>query len=246
MSNDNVEYPNFMIQLMHYIIRICLGFPLDFSFALSALQTKCLEDLLTVLGDDASTPWKRMIAYHKMAWSLVDPDLNQRITNYWANPIQRAVWLRALRADRNFCEAAGLTPDLAKLKYLCNATLLLEALLDKDKDADSVHADDRERMAQVHQRMLCLGPLTTFNFIYEVQQYVSSFTLNPMKEADVYVDPEVWSITIGTQTMCMEKLREGIQGILRDFKSCYAALTGDNIVLTSMPDQVKDDHTNTT
>jgi hypothetical protein len=144
VSNDNVVYPNFMIQLTHSIIRIHLGFPLNFSFALSAKQTQHLKDLLTVLGDDASTNHKRMISYHELAWLLVDANLTQCITDHWANPIQQAVWLRALHIDGNFGEPSTLTPDLAKFKYLCNATLLLEVLLDKDQDADSMHADDHE------------------------------------------------------------------------------------------------------
>jgi len=102
VSNDNVVYPNFMIQLMHSIVRIHLGFSLNFSFALSAKQTQHLKDLLTVLGDDASTDCKRMISYHELAWLLVDADLTQCIADCWANPIQQAVWLRALRIDGNF------------------------------------------------------------------------------------------------------------------------------------------------
>lgn len=145
VSDDNQEYPNFMIQLIRNIVRIHLGFPpLQFSFALSPRQTTCLENLLAVLGDDTSTPRKRMLAYHELAWSLVDTDPTLCVTDRWANPIQRAVWLRALRVDGNFTEAAYFTPDLAKLKYLCNATSLLEALLDKDQETDSVHADDYE------------------------------------------------------------------------------------------------------
>jgi hypothetical protein len=144
VSDDNNEYPNFMIQVMRGIIRIHLGFPLEFTFALSALQTEHIESLLAVLRDDSSTPRKRMIAYHELAWSLVDTDPAQCVTDRWANPIQRAVWLRALRVDGNFADPASFTPDLAKFKYLCNATSLLEALLDKDKDTDSVHADDYE------------------------------------------------------------------------------------------------------
>jgi hypothetical protein len=99
---------------------------------------------LTVLGDDASTDCKRMISYHELAWLLIDADLTQCIADCWANPIQQAVWLRALLIDGNFSEPSALTPDLAKFKYLCNATSLLEVLLDKDQDTDSMHADDHE------------------------------------------------------------------------------------------------------
>ncbi|KAG2059842.1 hypothetical protein BDR06DRAFT_1002932 [Suillus hirtellus] len=207
VSDDNQEYSNFMIQLICCIIQIHLGFPpLQFSFTLSPRQTACLENLLAVLGDDASMAHKRMLAYHELAWSLVDSDLTLCITDHWANPIQRAVWLRALHIDGNFTKAAYFTPDLTKFKYLCNATSLLEALLDKDQDTDSVHADDYDRVAQIHDCVLRLSPPTTFNFIYKMQQYASSLTFNQVKEPNVYVDPGVKSITISTQTMEMDKL----------------------------------------
>ncbi|KAG2121482.1 hypothetical protein DEU56DRAFT_927410 [Suillus clintonianus] len=245
ISAENSEYANFMLQLFRNIIRIHLGFALDFSFSLSALQTRRLEDLLTVLRDEAASPRKRMIAYHDLAWSFVNTDPSLCATDHWGNPIQRAIWLRALRADGNFCEANILTPDLAKIKYLCNMTSLLEALMDKEDETDSVHADDNERVMQIHQQVLQLGRPHTFNIVYEMQQYASALALNQMKEPNVYVDPDVKSITIGTQTMQMDKLRQGIQDRVNDLTLRYAALTNDNIMLTRMPDHVKDDLTNT-
>ncbi|KAG2339092.1 hypothetical protein BDR05DRAFT_1003633 [Suillus weaverae] len=155
-----------------------------------------------------------------------------------------AVWLRTLHADGNFTEPTILTLDLAKFKYFCNATLLLGALLDKDKDTDSTHADDYNRVAEVHQCVLRLSPPTTFNFIYEMQQYASSLAFNQTKEPNIYIDPEVASITIGTQMIWMEKLQEGVQALLKDFKMQHGDLMNDHVMLTVIPDALKDDHTN--
>ncbi|KAG1830498.1 hypothetical protein DFJ58DRAFT_848448 [Suillus subalutaceus] len=246
VSDDNVDYPNFMVQLMRAIVRIHLGSPLEFSFSLSTVQTTCLEELLVVLRNDNTSPRRRMIAYHNLAWSLVDTDPDLCVVDRWANPIKRAIWLRALRADGNFCEASFLTPDLAKLKYFCNITSLLEALMDKDEDADAVHFDDHDRVIRIHERVLRLGRTTTFNIVYEMQQYASSVVFNQTREPNVYVDPDVKSITIGTNTMHMDMLRDGIQRLLLELKSRYSALTNDNVVLKEVPEQVKDDLTNST
>lgn len=94
--------------------------------------------------------------------------------------------------------------------------------------------------------MLRLGRTTTFNIVYEMQQYASAMVFNQTREPNVYVDPGVESITIGTNTMHMQKLRDGIQKLIQVLKSRYAAFTNDNIVLNGVPDQVKDDLTNTT
>ncbi|KAG1788380.1 uncharacterized protein HD556DRAFT_1312140, partial [Suillus plorans] len=199
-----------------------------------------------VLRDEDASPRTRMIVYHNLAWSLVDADPDLCVVDRWANPIKRAIWLRALRPDGNFCEASTLTPDLAKLKYFCNITSLLEALMDKEEDTDSVHFDDHDRVIRVHQRVLRLGRATTFNIVYEMQQYASSVSFNQTKEPNVYVDPDVKSITIGTETMFMDKLRDGIQRLLQDLKFRYLELTHDVVMLKVVPEQVKDDLTNST
>ncbi|KAG1718527.1 uncharacterized protein EDB91DRAFT_1090004 [Suillus paluster] len=198
-----------------------------------------------LLQDPHASRRSRMISYHNLAWSLVDADPTQCDAS-WANPIQRAIWLKALRADGNFYEATDLTPDLAKWKYFCNLVAILQALLDKDQDTDGVHPDDFERVARVHEKALSLGRPTSFNMIYEMQQYASSLAFNQTQEAKVFVDPDFKWITIGVETMHLDKLREGIQHLAQDMKSRYRALTQSNNVMTKMPDQVKDDLTNTT
>ncbi|KAG0695630.1 hypothetical protein DFH29DRAFT_1005302 [Suillus ampliporus] len=102
------------------------------------------------------------------------------------------------------------------------------------------------RIARVHEKVLSLGRPTTFNMIYEMQQYASSLAFNQTQEAKVFVDPDFKWITIGLGTMHLDKLREGIQDLMRDMTSRYRALTQSDNVVTKMPDQVKDDLTNAT
>jgi hypothetical protein len=132
-----------MVQLTRIILRKELGHDSDITFHLSEQQTACLKELRDVLQDATSLARKRLITYHNWVWSLIyfDPAHSKEV---WGDPVQRAIWLRALREDGNFYEASDFPPDLAKWKYLCNMTSLLEALLDKDEDTDSIHEDDFE------------------------------------------------------------------------------------------------------
>ncbi|KAG0692522.1 hypothetical protein DFH29DRAFT_882371 [Suillus ampliporus] len=218
VSDSNENYPRFMVQLTRSMIRIYLGYPLQFSFALSDQQSHSLDRLVNVLQDDTATRRCRMLAYHELAWSLVDADLAQCQMS-WSNPIQRAIWLKALRSD---------------------------ALLDKDQDTDNVHADDFDRVARVHERVLSLGRPTTFNMLYEMQQYASSLAFSQTQEPKVFVDPDFKWISIGKEKMVFDKLRGGIRELINTAKLRYAALTDNNTILTQMPDHVKDDLTNTT
>lgn len=144
MSDETSEYSTFIIQIMRAILRSHLGFPFDFSFELSPVQTQCLEELVVVLDDKMVSPRKRMMLYHTFAWSLVNRDQENCMVDKSENPIARAIWLLALREDGNFCGASVLEQDLVKLQYFCNITCLLEALMDKDEGKDSVHFDDHE------------------------------------------------------------------------------------------------------
>jgi hypothetical protein len=133
-----------MVQLTRSLIRLHFGFHhhllQGFSFALSSHQSNCLKLLIATLQDPTILPYQRMVAYHNLMWSLVNAGPEQCETQ-WGNPIQRTIWLKALRQDGNFYEATDLTPDLAKLKYLCNITSLLEALMNKDADTPNIPQD---------------------------------------------------------------------------------------------------------
>jgi hypothetical protein len=102
------------------------------------------------------------------------------------------------------------------------------------------------RVVRVHERVLRLGRTTTFNIVYEMHQYASSLVSSQAQEHDVYVDPDVKSITIGIQTMHMDKLRDGMQRLLQRSKSLYSSLTNDIVISKIVPEQVKDDLTKST
>ncbi|KAG1822442.1 uncharacterized protein BJ212DRAFT_1296506 [Suillus subaureus] len=65
-----------------------------------------------------------------------------------------------------------------------------------------------------------------------------------MREPNVYVNPNVQSITIGTNTIHMDRLQDGIQRLLWEVKLHYATLINDTVVLKEVPEQAKDDLTN--
>lgn len=102
------------------------------------------------------------------------------------------------------------------------------------------------RLVRVHDRALRLGRPTTFNMVYEMKQCASSFAFYQRMEPNVYVDPDVRFITIGINTMHMDKLRDGIHRLLRESKSRYSSLTNDIFMLKVVPEKVKDDLTNCT
>ena len=129
-----------MLQFIRSMIRIRLRATHPFSFNLSDKQDTLLLVLIDLLRDVDVSRRQRMLAYHELMWSFVKMDQSPEP---W-NPIQRFMWLRALKPDGNFYESTDYTPDLAKLKYLCNMTSLLEALLDKDQDTDKIHENDIE------------------------------------------------------------------------------------------------------
>jgi hypothetical protein len=81
--------------------------------------------------------------------------------------------------------------------------------------------------------------------IYEAQQFASSLALNQLQLPKVFVDPDVKWITVGKERMDLDKLRSGVQDLLKDLEFRYLELTKDNKVLKKMPDHVVDDLTDT-
>jgi len=81
--------------------------------------------------------------------------------------------------------------------------------------------------------------------VFEAQQFASSLAFNQIQEPKVFVDPDYKWITIGKETMHLDKLRSGVQELLSVLESRYLKLTRGNKVLSRMPDQVQDDLTDT-
>jgi hypothetical protein len=102
------------------------------------------------------------------------------------------------------------------------------------------------RVEAVYEKALKLGRPTTFNMIYEMQQYASALALNQIQEPKVFVAPDVAWISIGVARMHMDKLREGIRQLIDDLALRYRTLTMDNKIVKPGLDDLKDNIANST
>lgn len=75
--------------------------------------------------------------------------------------------------------------------------------------------------------VLQLGQLTTFNTLFELQQFASSLAYSQVAEPQVYVDPTYQWISIGEQTLHLQNLRDGMQKLIQTAKDAYLCLSGD-------------------
>lgn len=137
LPQENVSYGAFFVQMIRAIIRKRLGHQLEMQFVLTATQKESLVLLVEFLKRDVDqqtevSAAEAMTAYHGFAWSLVySPDYKSQ--KRWGNPIERFIWLMALKDDGSFIEATDLTPMLAKLKYFCREVTLYESLSSSDQ-----------------------------------------------------------------------------------------------------------------
>lgn len=115
---------------------------------------------------------------------------------------------------------------------------------------DLIHNWLSRRVERVHERVLRLGRPTTFNMIYEIQQFASSLVLNQTQEPKVFVAPDFTWISVSGERMYLDKLREGIRDLINDLALRYRTLTKDNRVVKfsigDLKDDLKDDLTNST
>ncbi|KAG1846986.1 hypothetical protein DFJ58DRAFT_843305 [Suillus subalutaceus] len=244
ISDNNTSYCDTIVQFLRAIVRLRFqnDHPSKFSFQLDPAQEQTLVALITHMNDSNNSLDETAITrLHEFLWSLMNAESFHK-GEPWENVIQRFIWLRALRQDGNFYEATDYTPDLAKLKYFLNSTCIVHALWYQKGD----EVDELERVIAVHDEVLRVGRLTTFNMVHEYQQYASALAFGQKREPKVYVDPQFSWFSIGTETMNLSNFRQGIQILLQKVEDRYLKLTHGRIMLEDMPDGIYDDMTNTT
>lgn len=136
LPNENHTYGALFVQMVRAMIRKEKGHELHLDFSLTDAQKSSLEILIDSLEADAKENTEDTLlgaatAYQAFCWSLVHTPEPRSQAN-WGNPIQRFIWLMALRDDGSFIQASDLTPLLAKLKYFCRLTVLYEGVCCSD------------------------------------------------------------------------------------------------------------------
>lgn len=138
LPRENESYTALFAQMTRAMIRIALGHELRLKFGFTSTQKHCLDLLIKYLRQDAvqqgeDSGHDAVAAYHAFCWSLVCDTSSGSSQKSWGNPIERFIWLVALREDGSFMQASDLTPLLAKLKYFCRLVTLYESLVFYDK-----------------------------------------------------------------------------------------------------------------
>ncbi|KAG2062723.1 hypothetical protein BDR04DRAFT_1123747, partial [Suillus decipiens] len=249
-GDDIKKDSELIVQFLRAILRLHLtpDHPSKFSFGLHANQIDALrafvvcidrsdrDENLDLGGDGDGDGMKKL---HEFLWTLMD-GASVHAEENWANVIQRFIWFKALRRDGNFYESTDFTPDLAKLKYFVNSTCLIHALwYQRDSGVPQL-----QRVIKVHREVLALGRATTFNMLFEYQQYASSLAWNQQREPKVFLDPDFEWITVGQETLHLSRFRQGIQTLLGRVEERYLLLTQGRTMLDGLPNHVADDMTN--
>ncbi|KAG6371370.1 hypothetical protein JVT61DRAFT_9578 [Boletus reticuloceps] len=221
LPKENESYNSLYLQMVWAMIRKELGDEFDMKFVYNSRQRNHLNTLLDCLWRDAeqSTEMSEknvLCAYHAFCWSLVhSPEpMSQK---QWGNPIQRFLWLKALWSDGSFLPAKDVTPILVQLKYFCRLVTLYEVLANYDATLPAME-DPIQQVGRHHTLALQLGMVTPFNMVYELQQFVSALVYNQVADPQVYVDPNYEWISIGRETLHLQRLREGMQHLVQTVK----------------------------
>ncbi|KAG1791925.1 uncharacterized protein HD556DRAFT_1444992 [Suillus plorans] len=248
ISNKNTSYSELIIQFLRAIVRLYLtqDHPSEFSFGLHPNQISALHAFLVCmdqsnsgevlnLGSDSNS----MKGLHEFLWTLMDGTSVHAEEN-WANVIERFMWFKALRWDGNFYESTDFTPDLARLKYFVNSACLIHSLwYQKDSQVPQF-----EQIIKVHREVLALGRATTFNILFEYQQYASSLAWNQQREPKVFFNPDFEWITVGQETLDLSKFFQSIQTLLEQVEEKYLLVTQGRTMLEGLPTHITDDMTN--
>ncbi|KAH0825830.1 hypothetical protein J3R83DRAFT_7803, partial [Lanmaoa asiatica] len=230
VSRDNDSYDSLYLQMIRAMIRSQLGHEFKLKFKYTLAQEERLGILIHFLKKDVQEATESALidavqAYHRFCWTLVN-NRDAQSHAKWENPTERFLWLKALCSDGSFLSAKDVTPILAQLKYFCRLVTLYEGL--SDCNMMNQPGDVITHIGNLYDIALQLGQLTTFNMLFELQQFASSLAYNQVAEPQVYVDPTYQWISIGGQTLYLQNLRDGMQKLIQTAKDMHFRLSGDD------------------
>jgi hypothetical protein len=100
--------------------------PSKYKFSLTFEAREAAEALLLALEDPEQTE-KSVEGLHRLVFYLLAAQEKEGEHNKWDDVLECLLAIMAMKEDGNFSEAKGLTPMLAKFKYICRGVILYEA-----------------------------------------------------------------------------------------------------------------------
>jgi hypothetical protein len=98
----------------------------------------------------------------------------------------------------------------------------------------------------IHNEILALGQNTVFNMLYDNQQYTASIIYHQPRPPQLWWSPDYKQVTIKEDLVDIDKVRSGIQEMLKEAWGCLYRLTGGKRFANKLPEQFKDDLNNET
>jgi hypothetical protein len=98
----------------------------------------------------------------------------------------------------------------------------------------------------VHDEILALGKNTVYNMLYDTQQFVASIIFREPSPPQLWWSPDYKKVTVKDQLVDLDKVRSGIQTMLKESWSILHGLTGGKRFANKLPEHFKDDLSNQT
>lgn len=90
-------------------------------------------------------------------------------------------------------------------------------------------------MLAAHDEALQLGKCTTFNIVYELQQWLSAYVYAQRMPPSVTWDKEYKKVSINGKTLDLAKVTPGIDSLIKEFWTKYHDLVGPNLRADLLP-----------
>jgi hypothetical protein len=98
----------------------------------------------------------------------------------------------------------------------------------------------------VHDEVLALGQNTIYNMLYDNQQYVASIIFREPRPPQLWWSPDYKKVTIKEHLVDLDKVRAGIQDMLKEAWRSLHQLTGGRRFADKLPEHFTDDLLNHT
>jgi hypothetical protein len=139
LSNNEtvVTYASVISGLFIALLRCRRGHESNYTIPLTEHQGAVADILMKALLSQCEIK-DIVLPFHNLSWSLAVVQEGDNTTEEWTHPALCYFAARGLRDDGNFIAPSVLGGLLAKFKYWCNTTALIQAFNTKDRFKDGM------------------------------------------------------------------------------------------------------------
>lgn len=226
---------------------------IKFSLPFSGRQKHLGQELYKYLGDeDSNSAESNSNCLHKFIVCIFDTPTSEA-------PEGRSLFLavlalRAVNGDGSFIRPEHVTPDLARLRYLCNVAILVEGQENEEREGGFLQcvaiqsfclASNRLSYSAVDIANKAFYDDSQNNFLGDLdykQKFATKWVLSSPKAPQITWDTDAKWIAFDGRKIVLNDLRYGLKAVIERCHDILHKMVGEYNFVADLPTEINDNH----